>query len=268
LSEKMCPTRCALALRVWGATGRAAKNFRRCRSFNPRSPWGGATANVRYDAVWAAVSIHAPRGGERRLTWLQRCSPTVSIHAPRGGSDGTLVKYLDGRPAFQSTLPVGGAKQGVLGLSSTEVRFNPRSPWGERRQLAAYTAPGLVVSIHAPVGGATGGGIPKPAANSGFNPRSPWGERRIKGIVPHPDPRFNPRSPWGERHATIKSVKGKIVFQSTLPVATSNQTLSKIPLTVSIHAPRGGSDCAILCPTGSGRKVSIHAPRGGSDYSP
>ena len=34
---------------------------------------------------------------------------------------------------------------------------------------------------------------------------------------------------------------------------------------VSIHAPRGGSDPRISCTIKYYRKVSIHAPRGGSD---
>ena len=56
---------------------------------------------------------------------------------------------------------------------------------------------------------------------------------------------FNPRSPWGERHMVM--------------------TLELEPITISIHAPRGGSD--VLIPPGSVLLVdiSIHAPRGGSD---
>ena len=78
-------------------------------------------------------------------------------------------------------------------------------------------------------------------------------------------------------------------FQSTLPVggATMRVLTSVEPKTISIHAPRGGSDKAERRGTGSERHfnprspwgerpvyliggksqrhISIHAPRGGSD---
>jgi len=38
------------------------------------------------------------------------------------------------------------------------------------------------------------------------------------------------------------------------------------PLTISIHAPRGGSDCVAYCILFI-HNISIHAPRGGSDFS-
>ena len=34
---------------------------------------------------------------------------------------------------------------------------------------------------------------------------------------------------------------------------------------ISIHAPRGGSDCQHSDDKDNGRVISIHAPRGGSD---
>ena len=57
-----------------------------------------------------------------------------------------------------------------------------------------------------------------------------------------------------------------IQFQSTLPVggATPHHPLYNNFISISIHAPRGGSDNSIgfwsRCV-----KISIHAPRGGSD---
>ena len=100
-----------------------------------------------------------------------------------------------------------------------------------------------------------------------FNPRSPWGERpdspdiygkgqefqstlpvggaTIKKSFLRQMPRyFNPRSPWGERQ--------------------SCSDCAKLVTSISIHAPRGGSDDSVvyqIAVTG----ISIHAPRGGSD---
>ena len=101
---------------------------------------------------------------------------------------------------------------------------------------------------------------------------------------------FNPRSPWGERQKLVKLIPGRSVFQSTLPVggATENTQSAWAPTTISIHAPRGGSDyllgqslqqviifqstlpvggaTKIGADTGTVGKISIHAPRGGSDH--
>ena len=77
---------------------------------------------------------------------------------------------------------------------------------------------------------------------------------------------FNPRSPWGERLLRIYCVFLSREFQSTLPVggATVGSKYVIGRLSISIHAPRGGSDKK------AGRRtfffgISIHAPRGGSD---
>ena len=59
-----------------------------------------------------------------------------------------------------------------------------------------------------------------------FNPRSPCGERHYNGTTPRlPDSHFNPRSPCGERHH-----RGQPTPQRG---------------SISIHAPRVGSDIAV-----------------------
>ena len=120
----------------------------------------------------------------------------ISIHAPRGGSDLLSKVYL---------MPV--------------IHFNPRSPWGERRQI-----PCASWYFH------------------DFNPRSPWGERLqaitlyvlefpfqstlpvggATGYNQYVEARrydhFNPRSPWGERLLIWARLVSIRLFQSTLPV--------------------------------------------------
>ena len=80
------------------------------------------------------------------------------------------------------------------------------------------------------------------------------------------------------------------LFQSTLPVGGATYHRATLPLrkSISIHAPRGGSDCSVpvsdlldlyfnpRSPWGERLQplsqyhhqdlISIHAPRGGSDY--
>ena len=55
---------------------------------------------------------------------------------------------------------------------------------------------------------------------------------------------FNPRSPWGERRAWAVISASAFTFQSTLPVggATFSPSSCTRALSISIHAPRGGSD--------------------------
>ena len=58
-----------------------------------------------------------------------------------------------------------------------------------------------------------------------------------------------------------------LVFQSTLPVggATIHIIDRPSPVQISIHAPRGGSDCVDTDTSTLLDIISIHAPRGGSD---
>ena len=78
------------------------------------------------------------------------------------------------------------------------------------------------ISIHAPRGGSDKERPPETVGLWHFNPRSPWGERRP------PCPRYTPRCR----------------FQSTLPVggATMISRCKAMYCSISIHAPRGGSD--------------------------
>ena len=103
--------------------------------------------------------------------------------------------------------------------------FNPRSPHGERPTRAH-------------------GGW----RTSYFNPRSPHGERHVLWcrLVIRQD--FNPRSPHGERLQRDYHGALDIVFQSTLPArgATADRILSNMRQIISIHAPRTGSDTALV----------------------
>ena len=102
---------------------------------------------------------------------------------------------------------------------------------------------------------------------SDFNPRSPWGERPLPRRCIHLDySDFNPRSPWGERLIGLTGWKARQRFQSTLPVwgATCSGFYSSPNLSISIHAPRVGSDWTELDAL-QRTYISIHAPRVGSD---
>ena len=77
-----------------------------------------------------------------------------------------------------------------------------------------------------------------------FNPRSPCGERRQEIGIVYEEGDFNPRSPCGERPEEMIYDEAVRTFQSTLPVwgATVRTIYKHIPIMISIHAPRVGSD--------------------------
>ena len=156
----------------------------------------------------------------------------------------------------------------MAGLTEGDANdFNPRSPCGERPGGRAAGAADLTISIHAPRVGSD--------------------RRTEKGGYNHYD--FNPRSPCGERPWKISAWLGQEKFQSTLPVwgATVRGRSRGCWSSISIHAPRVGSDVVMASPemqallfqstlpvwgatdvqepTGILRRISIHAPRVGSD---
>ena len=123
---------------------------------------------------------------------------------------------------FQSTLPVGGATATKQVNYFPHGNFNPRSPWGERRRLECKVCDPIPISIHAPRGGSD----------------------CMKNVLAAIGSDFNPRSPWGERLVCCNQAIPVYTFQSTLPVggATFCQVCLSEWTTISIHAPRGGSD--------------------------
>ena len=77
---------------------------------------------------------------------------------------------------------------------------------------------------------------------------------------------FNPRSPRGERPFQARGKSPGKLFQSTLPVwgATVMYGISCLSGTISIHAPRVGSDSLRRSEMLALKWISIHAPRVGS----
>ncbi len=81
---------------------------------------------------------------------------------------------------------------------------------------------------------------------------------------------FYPRPPHGERRTACRySGLASLQFLSTPPAwgATSGTEQLDQNYTISIHAPRMGSDAVENGP-GPIRPISIHAPRMGSDHFP
>ena len=163
--------------------------------------------------------------------------------------------------------PRAGSDSALTGDSPRPMYFNPRSPCGERLALST------VKRYH-----------------SHFNPRSPCGERRLPTRQPFSFCRyFNPRSPCGERRVDLFFELDLDNFNPRSPCGERRYRLthSHKRETISIHAPRAGSDksfnsqiyipdrfqstlpvrgaTGLSLATRRRYQISIHAPRAGSD---
>ena len=199
-----------------GATG--------TQQFQSTLPVGGATKSASMSAGASTISIHAPRGGsdedEKAAAMFKR---EFQSTLPVGGATEVLL-LAPRSPRFQSTLPVGGATTSSRSTTTRTEYFNPRSPWGERLVWATLCA----------------------GAPLNFNPRSPWGERLNNTMIMRTMCTFQSTLPVGGATTPFRLTHRKqIKFQSTLPVggATEIGRYAGCRFIISIHAPRGGSDC-------------------------
>ena len=122
------------------------------------------------------------------------------------------------------------------------------------------------ISIHAPRTGSdkAGDGINISETISIHAPRT-GSDSSLLFVIPSPS-YFNPRSPYGERLRRSGGLEAGSPFQSTLPVrgATCSQPLMSPPLRFQSTLPVRGATTE----TGGNLRllsISIHAPRTGSD---
>ena len=187
---------------------------------------GRATDTLNVQSRFEGIPIHALRGEGDKVEQVTEIKVDwISIHALRGegDDDGQLAHF--GIKTFQSTPSVGRATRGNNGFGSSGRYFNPRPPWGGRREAFAVFGDFVAISIHALRGEGDLHGQEKydkaaisihalrgegdmfePVAwvwDLDFNPRPPWGGRRAVVQDFHiPASYFNPRPPWGGRPET------------------------------------------------------------------
>ena len=150
--------------------------------------------------------------------------------------------YAGSNPYFNPRSPCGERPVSCRDLPAA-TNFNPRSPCGERLYSKFIMSMILIFQSTLPVWGAT------PPHATGRT------ERQFQSTLPV----------WGATAA--KLLQDHITqFQSTLPVwgATCHPCRCFRVITISIHAPRVGSDKA-GDDSRNGDDISIHAPRVGSD---
>ena len=130
---------------------------------------------------------------------------------------------------------------------------------------------GYWISIHAPrVGSDLEIKIRKNLVRKNFNPRSPCGERQTRPLMFHLRHAFQSTLPvWGATQPKDwKNKKKTISIHAPRGGSDSKPFLSDSWITISIHAPRGGSDGGLFVGFNHQLTISIHAPRGGSDPGP
>ena len=147
--------------------------------------------------------------------------------------------------------------------------FNPRSPDGERPERLSPMIKDIIISIHAPRMGSDARPTVTGRQADRFQSTLPgWGATSPRTTIGRTKSNFNPRSPDGERPAA-QQIVGKIpsVFQSTLPGwgATASEFNSAAPLLFQSTLPGWGAT-VIGVGADAGSTISIHAPRMGSDH--
>ena len=232
---------------AWGATRLVWGLLRHSGNFYPRPPHGERPLKAAYPTGQADFYPRPPHGERREGLSINNNIKGISIHAPRMGSDAIWSSLRATAKRFLSTPPAWGATLYPSFMASrTSPNFYPRPPHGERRTVRATE----LWILH-------------------FYPRPPHGERLVQRPLTVAHVNFYPRPPHGERHSADAIQHGAKQFLSTPPAwgATPRTAQAKQRKTISIHAPRMGSDqdanhvLAI-------RNISIHAPRMGSDSSP
>ena len=195
---------------------------KRKRHFNPRSPHGERREDLSTFDIYSRISIHAPRTGSdfQHLCGFARLCAFQSTLPARGATRRYRAASYSAR--FQSTLPARGATAIQRCNVNDPNYFNPRSPHGERRRVAAARTAAHIFQSTLPARGATGLQVPwhrrcnisihaprtgsdkvavlgERADTRNFNPRSPHGERHFRHALQADQRYFNPRSPHGER---------------------------------------------------------------------
>ena len=214
--------------------------------FNPRAPYGARRQSGIHDLLVAFISIHAPHTG-RDSTLIRSCVISVIFQSTRPIRGATGCRLPPRCPCrhFNPRAPYGARRQVSGRQSQLPMHFNPRAPYGARHSRLMRTGIPLRISIHAPHTGRDSVPTSAPAQISRFQSTRPIRGATCPGRDDPAAKNFNPRAPYGARHS----------FGS--PYSR--------PIPISIHAPHTGRD-----PRGSRwtcRQVgiSIHAPHTGRD---
>ena len=217
-----------------------------CREFQSTHPvWDATNA----DDLWVAdlqISIHASRMGCDE-PWGRRADGEQKFQSTHPVWDATL---FDAKSATHEGISIHASRMGcdwfACGFFRLFFYFNPRIPYGMRRDLVTVTQSANPISIHA----------------------SRMGCDSIRWIHASGSVYFNPRIPYGMRPLARRTSRSMSSFQSTHPVwdATRQERLVVENQDFNPRIPYGmrrGYDTDFAYKKG----ISIHASRMGCDQT-
>ena len=208
-----------------GRATNAPKSEREARRhFNPRPPWGGRRLVFVRMPCGSVISIHALRGEGDPSSFIVHIILNISIHALRGEGDLRCA-----RQRF------------------AEEYFNPRPPWGGRRQSDVIDEINASFQSTPSVGRATQRANSTSTRFKDFNPRPPWGGRPKVKQGKNQRKHFNPRPPWGGRPGRANANAGYRHFNPRPPWGGRHYAENHYYgfNDISIHALRGEGDGSI-----------------------
>ena len=169
----------------------------------------------------------------------------ISIHAPRVGSDQTTLN---------------SPRCLWISIHAPRVGSDGKIPGHYHHQT---------ISIHAPRVGSDSHPSTSNSYSVYFNPRSPCGERPWSYQKAGGRMNFNPRSPCGERLCPARIVPTFCNFNPRSPCGERRypRTTWKGQKSISIHAPRVGSDCTFPRPPNPGTGFQSTLPVWGATPS-
>ena len=257
--------------------------------FNPRAPYGARPLPDYRQRIGLLFQSTRPiRGATAGFQQLVH-GHAISIHAPHTGRDRWGIRTQQRQQEFQSTRPIRGATIRYPGSPRCKRYFNPRAPYGARREtlskwrvIPAFQStrpirgatphcpvlfPGsLCISIHAPHTG-------RDAAISGISPA-----RTISIHAPHTgrDAKEEPPAVCSCTFQSTRPIRGatarcsgrsrELLFQSTRPIrgATLPRVASSAAMLFQSTRPIRGATLKAL-ETQKTEAISIHAPHTGRD---
>ena len=258
--------------------------------FNPRAPYGARRLKPGEFARTGNISIHAPHTGrDESLGRNPKAHTAISIHAPHTGRDTECQVVAPAVIPISIHAPHTGRDGAPSRSSARAAYFNPRAPYGARRDNERFTDATLI-SIHAPhtgrdlvvelaqlsrpefqstrpIRGAT-----RLAAAGYAQPERFQSTRPIRGATTHPEIHrpecndFNPRAPYGARRGPGFAGGDPSDFNPRAPYGARHPG-SGGPGPAPDFNPRApyGARHDALCRNVEVVAISIHAPHTGRD---
>ena len=183
-----------------GSDGQPRKPRHRACRFQSTLPARGATHGMQWHVWTTTFQSTLPARGATLGAEANAGRNGISIHAPRTGSDYSRDNYHCLGLDFNPRSPHGERPQ-VARLADEVVRnFNPRSPHGERPPGDLFQSWTGCISIHAPRTGSDDILLHVAISDLSISIHAPRTGSDAQAIAPViAQGHFNPRSPHGER---------------------------------------------------------------------